>query len=122
MATIGGTTLPDIQSESQTKSTLLFQMPIPTTDSDAAILLDYFGMTTRITVSGIVTGVDATHVTFINAIDTIMSGSQTGSTFVSSKTGVSNKTVYLERFQWTVNAADVSKISYNIDMIEGAST
>ena len=122
MATIGTVTLPDVQSETQIKSTMLFQMPIPTEDSDKAIILDYFGMTTRITINGIVTGVDATHVTFINEIDSLMSGLQKGITFVSSKPGVTDKIVYLERFQWSVNAADVSKINYSIDMIEGDST
>jgi len=120
MATLGGTDLGDVQSERQSKNTQLFQMPLPTSDSSAAILLDYFGVVRTISVEGIITGVDATHVTFIDAIETICGGAQTGSTFVSSKTGYANKTVFINTFEWTVNAADVSKINYSLTLIEGA--
>jgi hypothetical protein len=120
MASIGGIDLGEIQSERQTKNAQLFQMPLPLSDSDETVLYDYFGMQRTIEISGIFTGTNAEHVSFINSIEAIMNGQQSGSTFVSSKTSISNTTVYLNYFEWSVNAADVSKINYSLSMIEGA--
>ena len=122
MATLNGTDLGDIQTESQTKNGQLFQMPLPTQDSSTAILYDFFGMMRTITITGIITGVDATQVTFIDAMEAIANGAQTGLTFVSSKTGFANKTVYIDTFEWTVNKADVRKLHYTLTLIEGATS
>ena len=115
----GAIDLGDVQNETQTKDGNLFQTPMPYSDSDQSILFDLFGMMRTINVDGVITGTDATHVTFINAIETIMNGQQEKSTFISSKTGYANKNVYLNTFSWTVNKADVSKINYSLSMIEG---
>ncbi len=120
MATLGGVDLGDVQLERQNKVGQLFQQPIPTRNSNQAILLDIFGVSRTITVTGIITGVDATHVTFINNIEAIINGAQVSSTFVSSKTGYANKNVFIDGFEWNVNKADVSKIGYTLTLIEGA--
>ena len=120
MASIGGVNLGDVQSERQNKFASLFQQNLPRRDSAYAILLDIFGVGRTITVQGIITGLDATHVSFINSIETIIAGAQNGSTFVSSKTGISNKTVFVDSFDWSVNKADVSKIGYTLTLKEGA--
>ena len=121
MASIGAIDLGEVQSERQNKNSQLFQMPVPTQDSDEAVLFDLFGMLKTITISGIITGTDATHVSFIENIEGIMNGSQTGSAFESSKTGLSSITVYIDNFEWSVNKADVSKIDYTLTLIQGAS-
>jgi len=120
MTSIGGVDLGDVQSERQNKFASLFQQNLPRRDSQYAILLDIFGVGRTISVEGIITGTDSTHVTFINAIETIIGGTQSGSTFISSKTGFSNKTVFIDSFDWRVDKADVSKISYSLTLKEGA--
>lgn len=122
MASIGGVDLGDIQSENQTKDSNLFQSPIPTLDSDEALLLDLFGMSRTINIEGIYQGTIAQQATFISNIDNIASGSQSGSTFVSSQTSTPNKTVYIQSWSWTVNAADTSKLNYSMILVEGATS
>lgn len=119
MASIAEIDLGDIQSESQNKDASLFQMPLPLSDSNETLLLDLFGMMRTITVEGIITGTNSTHVTFIDNIESIMDGDQSVSVFISSKTGFANKNVYLNNFSWRVEEADVSKINYSLSMIEG---
>ncbi len=120
MASIGGIDLGSVQSERQTKSGQLFQQPIPTQDSDQAILLDIFGMSRNININGIFVGTLSAQNTFIQAIEGIMDGSQSGSVFVSSQTSTPNITsVILDNFEWTVNKADVSKIDYSLTLIQG---
>ena len=120
-ATIDDIELGDIQSERQVKFSSLFQQNRPRRNSQYAILLDIFGMGRTITIDGIITGTDSTHVTFIDKIESLADGLQEGVTFVSSKTGVSNKTVFIDSFDWRVNKADVSKISYTLSLKEGGS-
>lgn len=122
MASLGGTNLGDVQSESQSKDANLFQMPIPTQDSSSAFLLDIFGMSRTITLEGIFRGTLAEQDTFIDAIETIAAGNQTGSTFVSSHTATANKTVYVQNFNWTVDSANTNYVTYSLTMIEGASS
>ncbi len=120
MATLNGIDLGDVQSERQNKFASLFQQNLPRRDSSVAILLDIFGVGRTINVDGILTGVDATQVTFINAMEAIIAGTQSGVTFVSSKTGFANKTVFIDSFDWRVDKADVSKIRYTLTLKEGA--
>ncbi len=122
MASLNGTDLGDVQIEKQRKSSQLFQMPIPTLDSAQAILYDLFGVMRTISVEGLFSGTNAEHVTFINAMEALIAGSQDGVTFVSSKSTISNKTVFVNDFDWRVNRADVSKIDYTLSLIEGEST
>ena len=106
--------------ESSTKNSSLFNQPLPLSDSDQSILLDLFGVGRTITLDGIFTGTLTEQNTFIEAIESLQGGNQTGYTFVSSHTSVSSKTVFVQNFTWTVNKADVSKINYNLSLMEGA--
>lgn len=120
MASIGGVDLQTVTSERQSKRGQLFQQPIPTRDSNFAILLDIFGLSRTITVSGDFIGTLEEQNTFIQAVELIMNGSQSGSTFVSSHTATPNKTVFIDNFEWAVNAAVTEKISYSFTFIEGS--
>jgi len=120
MATLGGTDLGDIQSEQSTKDTSMFSFPLPASDSASTILLDIFGVTRVFSIDGIYE--DATFVNIQNWIDTIegyANGGQLGKTYVSNMTGDSY-TVYIQSFSWTYSAGDPSKISYSLQLIEGA--
>ena len=78
-------------------------------------------MARDVTINGIITGSDSTHVTFINAIDALANGKQVGKTFVSSKVGIPSRTFFIDDFDWVVDKADVSKISYTLTLKEGDS-
>ena len=118
-SSIGGKSLGDVSSESSTKSSNLFQFPMPLSDSDKAVLMDIFGTSRTITIDGRKTGVVADLRTFVTDIETIQNGEQSGSTFVSSWTN-SNKTVLIQDFTHTKVQADENKIGYNLTLIEGS--
>jgi len=118
MTSIGGADLGDVSSESSTKSSNLFNFPMPLSDSDEAILMDIFGMSRTIIIEGVKTGVIANLRTFVESVETIQNGEQSGSTFVSSWTN-SNKTVLIQDFTHTKTKADESEVGYNLTLVEG---
>lgn len=119
MASIGGKDLGDVSSESSQKSSNLFDFPMPLSDSDAAILMDIFGVTRTITVEGVKTGAVAALRTFVTDIEGLQNGQQAAQTFVSSWTNV-NKTVLIQDFTHTKVQADESKVSYTLMLKEGS--
>jgi hypothetical protein len=122
MASIGGTDLGSVTSERQSKVAQLFQQPLPTQNSDKAILLDIFGLRRNITLNGEFVGTLVEQNTFIQAIETIQNGTQEGATFVSSHTSTPNKVVFIDSFEWDVQKGTPTKIGYMLTLIEGAST
>jgi len=118
-SSIGGKSLGDVSSESSTKSSNLFQFPMPLSDSDAAILMDIFGTSRTITIEGVKTGLIAALRTFVTDIETIQNGEQSGSTFVSSWTNV-NKTVLIQDFTHTKVSANENEINYTLVLEEGS--
>lgn len=95
-------------------------MPLPGTDSNLAVLLDLFGVSRNILVTGIKTGSLATQNTFITAMEALTAGSQVGVTFVSSHTSFANKTVFVKSFNWEFVKGNLNKINYRLDLVEGA--
>lgn len=118
-ASIGGVDLGDVNSESSIKSSNLFNFPMPLSDSDEAILMDIFGTSRTITVEGVKVGAVADLRTFVNDIEAIQNGEQSGSTFISSWTN-SNKIVLIQDFSHTKVSADESKVGYNLTLTEGS--
>lgn len=98
----------------------MFNQPLPTSDSDAAILLDLFGVSRVISITGIFTGTASQLNTFIVAIETITSGSQTGVTFASSLSTFANKKVFVKNFRWSFIKGTPNKINYSLELVEGA--
>lgn len=121
MATLSGIDLGDIQSEEHTKDSGIFNQPLPRQDSDTQILLDLFGVTRQINLSGILVGTESEQKTFIGQIEGICDGIQNGSAFVSSLiTSPSSYNVLIQTFTWSKNAADLNKLNYNLTLMEGA--
>lgn len=120
MVSIAGIDLGNVQSERQIKSTNLFIQALVASDSSAAVILDLFGTVRRINVNGIKSGSATVINTFITAIEAIANGSQTSSTFVSSLSTFTNKTVFVEDFSWEYVGGDPNKIRYTLSMVEGA--
>ena len=120
MATLDGTSLGNIQNETQTKDSNLINFPLPASDSSAAILLDLLGTTRTINIDGIKSGSAATLNTFITTIEALIAGTQTGVTYVSSLSTFSSKKVFVNSFTWSYVKGDPSKISYSLQLTEGA--
>jgi len=118
MATLGGVSLGDIQTEAQTKDSGLFNMPLPASDSTSTLLLDLFGTTRTITLDGKFVGTTTEINTFISAIEGIQNGSQSGSAYIGDLVTTS-KNVFIQSFNWNYTAGDTNKISYNLTLIEG---
>ena len=120
MTTLDGTDLGKIQTESQTKDSNLFNFSLPGQDSNTAVLLDLLGTTRTINIDGIFTGSTAVLNTFITDIEALVAGTQTGVTFVSSLTTFANKKVFVNSFIWNFVKGDPNKISYSLQLAEGA--
>jgi len=119
MATIGGKSLGEIQSEGQAKNSGLFTQPLPVSDSDSTILLDLFGTTRTITIDGVFQhNTKANLVAFVTDIEGLQNGSQTGLTYVGDFI-TTNKTVLIQDFNWTWSAGSVNRINYSLTLIEG---
>ncbi|MCP6727483.1 MAG: hypothetical protein KJI69_05745 [Patescibacteria group bacterium] len=120
MATLDGTNLGNIQTETQNKDSSLFNQPLPGSDSSTSILLDLFGVTRTISIDGIKSGTAAALNTFITVIEALIAGGQSGVTFVSSLSTFANKTVFVKSFNWDYVKGDPNKISYRLELTEGA--
>ena len=118
MTSIGGKSLGDVSSESSTKSSNLFNQPLPFSNSDAALIMDLMGTNRTITVNGKKTGTVAQLRTFITDIEGLQTGSQSSLTFVSSWTNV-NKNVLIQDFSWDKAEGDESKVNYTLTLLEG---
>lgn len=119
MASIAGNDLGQVQRERHTKDSGLINVALPASDSNETFLLDIFGVTRRISVEGIKTGTLAQLNTFIAAIEGIVNGDQSTSTFVSSLTTFANKTVLIQSFGWDFVAGQPNFVRYNLDLVEG---
>lgn len=123
MATLNSIDLGDIQSEEQTKDAGLFQQMLPRQDSNNAILLDIFGASRSIIITGILTGTETEQRTFITAIELLNNGQQSSKPFVSSLiTSPASRNVFVQSFRWIKNLADIGKINYTLTMVEGAAS
>ena len=118
MTSIGGKDLGDVSSESSTKSSNLFNQPMPFSDSDATLIMDLMGTNRTITVTGVKTGTVAAMRTFITDIEGLQNGAQSSLTFVSSWTNV-NKSVLIQDFTHDKASGDENKVSYTLTLLEG---
>lgn len=119
MTSIGGVDLGTVTNEKSNKSSNLFNQPIPYSDSDATLLMDLMGTTRTITITGHKTGAVAALRTFVQNIEALQNGTQSGMTFVSSWTN-SNKTCLIENFEHDKDQADENKVNYILTLIEGS--
>jgi len=118
-ASIGSKSLGTVNSESSTKSSNLFNQPIPFSDSDATLIMDLMGTSRTITVTGVKTGTVAELRTFVTDIEGLQNGEQSSLTFVSSWTNV-NKNVLIQEFTHDKSEADENRVSYTLVLLEGS--
>ena len=117
-ASIGSKSLGTVNSESSTKSSNLFNQPIPFSDSDATLIMDLMGTSRTITITGVKTGTVAELRTFVTDIEGLQNGEQSSLTFVSSWTNV-NKNVLIQEFTHDKSEADENRVSYTLTLLEG---
>ncbi len=118
MTSIGAKDLGDVSSESSTKSSNLFNQPLPFSDSDAALIMDLLGTSRTITVIGVKTGSVAEMRTFVTGIEGLQNGQQSSLVFVSSWTNV-NKNVLIQDFTHDKGSGDENKVGYTLTLLEG---
>ena len=120
MATIDSINLGNVQTEQQTKDAGLFNTPRPYSDSDDSLMMDIFGASRTITITGVFTGTSTTDlVTFINKIEGIADGKQTGSSYEGDLV-TSSKTVLIQTFDWSYDKGNPLSINYTLTMLEGS--
>jgi hypothetical protein len=114
----GMTSLGTVKDEDRTKDSQLFQMPLPGSDSNQAVIQDLFGVSGPINIVGVFTGDEAAIASFITELEALQNGSQTRRTYHSDK---ANKDyfVYIISTNWKGQEAGINKVEYTINMIEG---
>jgi len=117
--TLGGSSLGTVTKEDSTKDAQLFQMPMPLSDSTQAIMLDLFGVSRTISISGVYTTADGTISTFITWLDGLVNGTQSSIVYHSDKSGA-NYNVLIMNARWSSEEGAVSKVNYDITLVEGA--
>lgn len=117
----GMTTLGTVHSEESTKDAQLFQMPMPASDSNMAIMLDLFGVNRTINIKGTFVDGDGslTIAQFIAELDAQANGVQSGKNYVSGTSGVTY-TILVQTASWDVEEGAPTKVNYTINMIEGS--
>ena len=119
MTSIGGVDLGEVTTESSNLNANLFVQALPLSAEDETLLLDLFGTSRTINVSGQKTGTVAELRTFIENIEALINGDQSGMTFVSSWTN-DNKTVLIADFTHDKTEADENRVKYTITLIQGS--
>jgi hypothetical protein len=125
--TLGGTTLPNVQSEIVSKKALIMVLPFPTKDANETEIFDYGGVTAEIIVDGTVN--DSTtfatfRTNFLGDADLDggkISGAQTGHTYNSDTFGAGgiNTSVTITNITTTYNAGIPDRLDYSISMSVG---
>lgn len=115
------TTLGTVNSEEVVKDAQLFQMPMPASNSSAALLLDLFGAFRTITIKGtfVVGDGGLTIAQFIGQLDALANGNQAKRTYYSDKSATSYG-VYVQTVRWSGEEAAVSQVDYELTLYEGA--
>lgn len=112
-----------VNKEDSTKDSGLFQQPLPASASSNAILLDIFGASRTISISGVFVGSAAEIADFIDngvnsGLDRLVSGAQSNRVFHSDKSG-RDYNVRVSSVTWTSEEGAVSKVDFTINMTEG---
>ena len=117
--TLAGTTLPNLKKLGSTKDAQLFHQPLPGSDSSSAIILDLFGCTRTLTLSGKKVDTEANCATFISWLDGLLTGSQSP---VVLHVDISNLdyNVLISSIGWDYSEGEVGIVEYTISVIEAS--
>jgi hypothetical protein len=118
MATINSVSLGIVQSEESTKDSNLFTRPLPYSDSDDAILLDFMGTSRTITITGKFVDSKENIKTAIGNIEAIQNGRQSTVPYVGE---LITKNVQIQSFSWSYVQGSPNEVNYTLTLIEGRS-
>ena len=108
-----------VTKEESIKDAGLFQSPMPGSDANEAILLDLFGASRTINISGVYVGSAADVATFVIALDALVSGDQVNQAYTSGKSGVTYSKCLVNSVTWTSEEGSPTKVDYTISLTEG---
>ncbi len=117
---------PQIQNMKVLKESQTWEIPIPTSDSNATIVIDLMGTKKTIMLSGVTAGTVTQLDSFINALEGFLNSQQylltaSGLTFVAERPASTSLTVIMKSFDWEYDAGIVTKITWTISLIQGNS-
>lgn len=115
--TLDGITLPNCQMLKSNKDAGLFNMAMPGRDSNNTFIVDLFGASRTITLSGKHTGTEADATTFTDNIDGLIDGAQSS---ISLVTPLKTYTVYVLNVSWDYAEGSPGTIEYTIQVMQGA--
>lgn len=116
----GISNLGNVLSEDRSKDANLFAQPLPRTDSSSSILLDLFGASKIITLTGRFTTGHGTIADFLAEFEALVDGSQTTISFESARTGATINVKVL-RAAWNSTDNNPSHVDWTIEMQESSS-
>ena len=117
---------PQIQNMKVDKESQTWEILIPSSDSNATVVIDLMGTKKTIMISGITTGTVTQIDSFINAFEGFLNSQQylltaSGLTFTSDRPASTSLTCILKSFSWEYDAGIVNKIQWTISLIQGNS-
>jgi len=120
-ASQGSSNLGEVQSERQTKSSQLFQYPLPGMDSSDAILLDIMGVLRTVTIESVKTDTVANIKTFMENIEATINGEQgNGLVFTSSLLGEMSGKFFIDNVDWNYIAGEPTIVKFTMNLIQGS--
>ncbi len=117
---------PQIQNMKVVKESQTWEIPIPTSDSNATIVIDMMGTKKMLTISGITTGTVTQIDSFINGLEGFLNSQQyllaaSGLTFTADRPASTSIAVIMKSFDWEYDAGMVNKVQWSISLIQGNS-
>ena len=109
------TSLGSVTDERVSKDANLFILSIPRSDSSNAAVIDLFGATMVITVTGTFSTANGTIATFISQIEGLITGTQPTRDFVSGVSGNTIK-VKVETVEWTQSETTPQHVNYTLTL------
>ena len=119
---IDGWSLATVRKISSRKDSQLFQMPMPASDSSAAVVLDLFGASRTIIINCTYMGTEDECKIYIGQLDNLVNGNQSVKIFHSDispgSDGSGNYNVYVLDIQWEYVEAAVGYVNFSISLME----
>ena len=112
-----------VTSEDISKDAQLFQMPIPTRDSDELLALDLFGAVRTINIKGVYSGSSSAIASFLGDLNDLINGRQSTRTYHSDTLGSGssgNIEVFVQTIRHSFEKGSPNMVNYEISMLEAA--
>ncbi len=117
---------PQIQNMKVVKESPTWEILIPTSNSNATVVIDMMGTKKMLTISGITTGTVTQIDSFINGLEGFLNSQQyllaaSGLTFTADRPTGTSLTCILKSFDWEYSAGTVNKLEWTLSLVQGNS-